>query len=31
VWNDANRSVAEAQEAYDGPIAVAVAGVHYIV
>jgi ribonuclease BN (tRNA processing enzyme) len=31
VWNDANRSVAEAQEAYGGPIAVAVAGVHYTV
>ncbi|GAB4099705.1 MBL fold metallo-hydrolase [Sinomonas halotolerans] len=29
VWNDANRSVEEAQRAYDGPIAVAVSGVHY--
>ena len=31
VWNDANRSVEEAQRAYDGPIAVAVAGVHYTI
>ncbi|MDQ4490580.1 MBL fold metallo-hydrolase [Sinomonas sp. ASV486] len=31
VWNDPNRSVAEAQMAYEGPIAVAVAGVHYLV
>lgn len=31
VWNDPNRSVAEAQAAYKGPIAVAVAGVHYVV
>lgn len=31
VWNDANRSVAEAAQAYDGDIAVAVAGVSYVV
>ncbi|MDQ4502086.1 MBL fold metallo-hydrolase [Sinomonas sp. ASV322] len=31
VWNDANRTVAEAQGAYSGPISVAVAGVHYTV
>ncbi|MEA5456131.1 MBL fold metallo-hydrolase [Sinomonas sp. JGH33] len=31
VWNDANRTVTEAQAAYSGPISVAVAGVHYTV
>ena len=31
VWNDANRAVEEAQRAYQGPIAVAVAGVHYTI